>query len=113
MKAGLLLTVSLFSQAKGKSLVGVSGESGCLTGSGLVGVESVAAGIGDVGVDACVTILGGSGLPIDMDASNLGGPSWDSGVGDVGLEDEGLDEVKLKKDMALLLLSVDLLCSLV
>ena len=109
--------MSLFSQAKGKSFVGVSGESGCLresSGTGLVSVESVATGTGDVGDDACVTILGGSGLTIDMDAWNLGGPSWDSGVGDVGLEElglgeEGLDEVKLKMDMVMLLLSVGLL----
>ena len=52
MKAGLLLTVSLFSQAKGKSFVGVSGDSRASSGTGLVGVESVFAGAGDVGVDA-------------------------------------------------------------
>ena len=118
MKAGLLLTVSLFSQAKGRSFVGVSGESGRLresSGTGSVGVESTDTGAGDVGVDACVTIFGGSGLTIDVDASNLGGPSpWDFGVGDVGLDEvglgeEGLEEVKLKKDMVMLLLSVGLL----
>lgn len=110
--------MSLFSQAKGRSFVGVSGESGCLresSGTGSVGVESTDTGAGDVGVDACVTIFGGSGLTIDVDASNLGGPSpWDFGVGDVGLEEvglgeEGLEEVKLKKDMVMLLLSVGLL----
>ena len=114
MKAGLLLTVSLFSQAKGKSFVGVSGDSGPSSGPGLVGVESVVVGAGDVGVDACVTILGGSGLTTDMDAWNLGGSSWDSDVGDVGFEefglgDVGLDEVKLKRDIVMLLLSVGLL----
>ena len=108
MKAGLLLTVSLSSRAKGRSSVGVSGESGCwraVSGTGVV------AGTGVVGVDGCVTILGGSGLTIDTDGWNLGGPSWDSGVGDVALEevglgDEGFDEVKLKKDIVMLLLSV-------
>ena len=74
----------------------------------------VVAGIGDVGVDGWVTILGGSGLTIDLDGWNLGAPSWDSGVGDVGLEelglgDEGFEEVKLKKDIVMLLLSVGLL----
>ena len=103
--------MSLFSQAKGKSFVGVSGESGCLTASSGTGVV---AGIGEVGVDGWVTILGGSGLTIDLDGWNLGGPSWDSGVGDVGLEklglgDEGFEEVKLKKDIVMLLLSVGLL----
>ena len=113
MKAGLLLTVSLFSQAKGKSFVGVSGDSRASSETGLIGVESAVAGSGDVGVDACVTILGGSGLTTDMDAWNLGGPSWDSG--DVGLEEFGLgdvgldEEVKLKRDMVMLLLSVGLL----
>ena len=115
MKAGLLLTVSLFSQAKGKSFVGVSGDSRASFETGLVGVESVVAGAGDVGVDACVTILGGSGLTTDMDAWNLGGSSWDSGVGDVGFEEFGLgdvgldEEVKLKRDIVMLLLSVGLL----
>ena len=112
MKAGLLLTVSLFSQAKGKSFVGVSGESEASSGTGLEGVESEATGGGDVGEEACVSILGGSGLTIDVDAWNLGAwVSWDSGVGDVGLDtfglgEVGLEEVKLKKDMVMLLLSV-------
>ena len=114
MKAGLLLTVSLFSQAKGKSFVGVSGESEVLSATGFVGVEIIATGVGDdVGVDTCVTILGGSGLTIDVDAWNLGAWfSWDSGVGDVGLEVLGLGEegeVKLKKVTVMLLLRVGLL----
>ena len=61
-----------------------------------------------------MTILGGSGLTTDMDAWNLGESSWDSDVGDVGFEefglgDVGLDEVKLKRDIVMLLLSVGLL----
>jgi len=107
--------VSLFSRAKGKSFVGVSGESEASSGTGLVGVESAATGGGDVGEEACVSILGGSGLTIDVDAWNLGAwASWESGVGDVGLDalglgEVGLKEVKLKKDMVMLLLSVGLL----
>ena len=46
-----------------------------------------------------------------MVSGNIGGPSCDPGFGEAGLDspglgEVGLDEVKLKKDMVMLLLSV-------
>ena len=59
----------------------------------------------------CSNILDCSGLQVDVKSGNMGGPSCDPGFGEAGLDNPGkgevgLDEVKLKKDMVMLLLSV-------